>query len=343
MQAKKSITNDCSTENLSPMSNRAIKRQIVNTLGQNTETVEENKTFNSTETPQKPPYYHEVVSPEWPGIIASLDMLRLEISIKPNIYEELCRRLDLGKFNRKTNTATDIDYVSSNRLAGYRCLWTYNTEKGSASIGLGWNKPTGCVDKSRGFLEFNPNKVGDTWQLEFLFDLLMGYGLHLDVKRLDLAIDYEKPRNMLTLLKDRRKYEFHSDKASTEYLGKKSNIGRVKLYDKHAEMGMSESCLTRLELTVGLNLIEVLALWPKILDSSKVGNLSGKDLAFLAALLDLVTLGQPVEKYLEICKPWTARRFRKLLEPQTLDAPTDLIISVLRQADEWARFGKLVS
>lgn len=75
--------------------------------------------------------------------------------------------------------------------------------------------------------------------------------MHTEIKRFDLAVDIPVERRNARLLKDGRVYsERKHGTAWTEYLGAQaSHIGRVKLYNKQTEAGLS--CpLTRLEVTL---------------------------------------------------------------------------------------------
>lgn len=73
----------------------------------------------------------------------------------------------------------------------------------------------------------------------------------MGIKRSDLAVDIPVERENACLIKDSRVYsERRHGKEWTEYLGAQaSRVGRVKLYNKQSEAGLS--CpLTRLEVTL---------------------------------------------------------------------------------------------
>lgn len=72
-----------------------------------------------------------------------------------------------------------------------------------------------------------------------------------EIKRFDLAVDIPVEREKARLMKDGRVYsERRHGKDWTEYLGAQaSHIGRVKLYNKQSEAGLTEP-LTRLEITL---------------------------------------------------------------------------------------------
>jgi hypothetical protein len=74
--------------------------------------------------------------------------------------------------------------------------------------------------------------------------------MHTRIPRFDLAVDLPVLRENVFLVKDRRLYqERRHGSEYTQYLGKKSNVGHVKLYNKQVESKLSHP-LTRLELTL---------------------------------------------------------------------------------------------
>lgn len=100
-------------------------------------------------------------------------------------------------------------------------------------------------------IDFNPNKVADSVIFRKIFrDMLLNSKMHTK-QRFDLAIDFEEERANFFLLKDERKYSMIQNSLSnrTEYLGRRSNHGRVKLYNKQIEAKLHDP-LTRLELTM---------------------------------------------------------------------------------------------
>lgn len=128
-------------------------------------------------------------------------------------------------------------------LPGDRSFW----------LGMGLNGPSG-VDTRRARLELNPNKVGHSQALWYIFNALWdASGPHerVTVKRWDLAVDLPGSREEYELVKDGRQYEEMRRSAAdrTQYLGQRNAPGRCKLYNKTRESGL-EQLITRLELTL---------------------------------------------------------------------------------------------
>lgn len=107
-------------------------------------------------------------------------------------------------------------------------------------------------DILKGYFEVNPNKTFDSLQLKRDLAYLLSRCAVYEIKRWDLAIDIPIERENVHMKKDQRKFELTqtSFENRTEYLGQRSQIGRVKLYNKTLESQLEYS-LTRLEVTLG--------------------------------------------------------------------------------------------
>lgn len=108
-------------------------------------------------------------------------------------------------------------------------------------------------ERGRVRMDFNPNKVSTHEVFKLLHEYLVKNTrpMHRTVKRFDLAVDMPVARNDVFLVKDSRVYiERRHGQEWTQYLGAQaSHVGRVKLYNKQAEAGLTEP-LTRLEITL---------------------------------------------------------------------------------------------
>lgn len=132
--------------------------------------------------------------------------------------------------------------------------------------GLSFNG-TDSSSRYLGFMEFNPNKVGQQEEFKTVFAKLMIHCFTAEVVRWDLAVDVPLARELCILTKDKRKYTLvqNSRQDKTEYLGCHNKQGFVKLYNKKIESNLDDE-LTRLEITVGgkCTYSEFLELCPKV-------------------------------------------------------------------------------
>ena len=198
-------------------------------------------------------YYNEIILNN--NVIMSCDMLRLSFSMTETI---------LTKFNQYINSLIlkhsniNIKYHTSLQLFQFRNLLQISnlSDNTSFALGLGFNSPT-SNGKSTCFIEFNPNKTMPNYLVQPFLQFIKLHCHNIDVVRYDIAFDIPFPRELFSLVKDRRKYkkiyslELNNKEMSdfTEYLGVRSNNGYVKLYNKQIESEL-DSSLTRLELTL---------------------------------------------------------------------------------------------
>lgn len=196
------------------------------------------------------------------GVIYSVDMLR---------FRFYCD-------DEKKSRIRDFLYVNGYNYDIYQCAksFTYsvllnikcNNSLDSFSIGLGFNGLKKSEIRSC-FIEFNPNKVGNSVELTNLLNYMSTLGITLDLVLYDIAIDIPIAKNYISLIKDSRVYKkFVYDSAGincTEYLGSSADSGRVKLYNKTIESCLSTD-VTRLELTTrSLDYVVVARQLPKLM------------------------------------------------------------------------------
>lgn len=158
-------------------------------------------------------------------------------------------------------------------------------------------------------IDFNPNKVATSDIFRKVYrDILSNSKMHT-IKRIDIAVDYNNERANFFMLKDERKYSMIQNSLSncTEYLGKRSNHGRVKLYNKQLESKLCNPT-TRLEITMDYSIAEkegfnaFVKVFPKIycrcdsqmkLEDQKI---TGTDYVLLMAILDVPKRIQLLER-----------------------------------------------
>lgn len=179
------------------------------------------------------------------GQIYSLDMIRLNLVFVDKIQEFVTwlSRVGFAEDN------LDIVHWLSVREFSYRNMFRIITNEYSFAMAIGFN---GSSDsKNNGWIEFNPNKCKGEFFDKFIM-MLKDYTFTRKVSRYDLAIDIPIPRYLVRIHKDQRNYQYiKSQSSETEYLGRRNNIGFVKLYDKKVESDLDYD-LTRLEITCEL-------------------------------------------------------------------------------------------
>lgn len=178
------------------------------------------------------------------GNTYSLDMVRITYSFYYGLGQYI-----LNKFS--SCLCFVINHWESFKIGSYRYTFQFLLDNGcSFVVGIGHNLQKLYPDK--GYIEFNPNKVGKSYELDFCLSLLNNNSKMICLSRYDLAIDIHCSRNSVVL--DRtggRKYQriCKSKENVTEYLGQRSSAGFVKIYNKQIESNLG-SPLTRLELTL---------------------------------------------------------------------------------------------
>ncbi len=175
----------------------------------------------------------------------SVDMVRLSLSFQGDRGEWL---------SRKGAQLTDCDemsaWTSKIRPGGWYELWSFALGDSSVALGIGFMEPSCKVNMHKGFIEFNPNKVAGDSRFTKLLKMLSTCVSSARLKRFDLALDLPVSRYDCRLTKDRRMYKSVISNGITEYLGVKNTPGYVKVYDKAAELRLSDGVdLTRIEIT----------------------------------------------------------------------------------------------
>lgn len=174
--------------------------------------------------------------------IYSCDMVRFNV-----VFRSDCMDSIVNLYNGVKRWDDVTIYPTSFASFKYRQLIVIKVAESTVSVGIGFNG-TNKEDMFKGFIEFNPNKVFPEWFDEFC--ILRSYCVDCNITRMDVAIDIPVARRFVTLRKDNRIYEYKmkSIEDRTEYLGRRNNPGRIKLYNKKLESELDME-LTRLEIT----------------------------------------------------------------------------------------------
>lgn len=277
-------------------------------------------------------YWTPVRCQEAPNVVGSIDNLRLELSVRKKFFEPL-----VGAMDKVMSDATN--FYTSTRSGSYRLLWAFHFGEGDevATVGLGLNSG-GRVDETKGFFEFNPNKIAHEQNFYGIRNHLENYQVKFRAKRFDLALDYPCPRKDMMLIKDKRKYEYHCSNSVTEYLGQRNKPGRVKLYDKQQESNLSKP-LTRLEMTCIPDVDSILQMWPIVVSVADVESMTSTNMSLVKALYRLEQLGEPVEPYIADLDKRTKRKVKQALAGANITPPKPIIAELVRQALSWEKSG----
>lgn len=153
----------------------------------------------------------------------------------------------------------DYDHFQSFKFACFRDQFSFRLGDGySFWLGASFNGAKGTADPFVA-LDFNPNKVMRFQHFAEIYNFVFARAKQVDFKRFDLAIDIPVKRSDVFMYKGRRKLTVDPDEEEelfignswenfTHYLGRRSSVGRVKLYNKQRESNLNYP-LTRVELT----------------------------------------------------------------------------------------------
>lgn len=190
------------------------------------------------------------------GNIYSLDMIRLNVDLGHHSQELVDYIQKLNDKSLETDTPSiKVNYYPNFAEFKYRHLWTLkSTDDIQSTVTVGLGKGTSREDQSKGFVEFNPNKVESNDELHSFLRHVRICSSTIDLVRYDMAIDIPLDRILARLTRSGRKgYQYiDSGNGITEYLGQRNKPGYIKLYDKTKESNLDYS-LTRLELTLDKN------------------------------------------------------------------------------------------
>lgn len=197
------------------------------------------------------PYFREIKDKKT-GFVYSLDNLvmkfRLYWAHDDGAVDEV--------FNELSKCCHVCDSFTSFKFATYKHQFIFHMpDENTFWVGVGFNG-SGGVDYSNCSVDFNPNKVGQYDSFADIHNKLLEMSKEVELKRYDLAVDIPVSRENFIGFKDKRIYEEYrrrlaSKSDSTEYWGKRSSAGFVKLYNKQLECGLDVP-MTRLELTLDL-------------------------------------------------------------------------------------------
>lgn len=213
-------------------------------------------------TENKTPSYYKAV--QLPFGVLSCDGVRLTAELHKD-------SLHLMNVFTSSPRPDVVVYPPSNKRGSYRvmCTITYDVDI-TATLGIGLNATGTREDETKCMFDFNLNKVAPYEQFwRDLGTFKAASGLH-EIKRLDVALDVPIPRENVLPCKDHRKYalELYDISNKTEYLGRRSNPGYVKVYNKQLEAGLDYP-LTRIEITTEFDALKYQSYFPELYVASE--------------------------------------------------------------------------
>lgn len=234
-----------------------------------------------------------------------------------------------------------VNESTSTRANSWRWFWDYRMGNCVVRLGVGWIDAHGKTDMQRGFLQWNPNKAGHRAEIDLLLAKIGRFAKRVELTRYDLAIDIPRARDSCRMSKDGRGYDYcdHGN-GITEYLGSRNKPGRVKLYDKTREAGLSEEW-TRLELTCAgtWTADDVLAKLPRVYawddrgcDGDTRNWVRALGLA-LATLLDKV--GGTIEPYLRLLGRGARGKVMEYLASPAVEVDRRAVELAIGVAHDW--------
>lgn len=276
----------------------------------------------------RPSYWNEYRTPS--GESFSVDMVRLRLSFRTGKGEWLsthAQTFDCDKMSA---------WTSKIHPGGWYELWSFGLGDSSVALGIGFMEPSCKVNMNRGFVEFNPNKVAGDERFWTLLKKLAPCVSSASLKRFDLAYDLSVNRLDCRLSKDRRMYKSVISSGITEYLGVKNTPGYVKVYDKAAEMGLSD-VLTRIELTCdgGWSAQQVIEHWPQV-HAWKCGKDTRDWVRVVGIMLaEKAERGDEVETLVNMLGRGSRPKVREYLRAPMVALPYDCAAAAVAEAQSW--------
>lgn len=275
---------------------------------------------------------------------------------------------------------TKIYDTPSPKVGGFRRLWTMAVGQDSdgkpvtMTVMLGLRNG-GKIYDHIGVITFNPNKVAGQRYFPRLWEQIDRCVEKSYLRRWDAAFDFPCARWRVRLYKDRRKYAYVVDPSDpacvprpaggargyekdvtragvTEYLGCRSAVGRVKLYDKTREAHLAVP-MTRLEITLPGLVLEperdLFARWPLVsVGPDAHGSVAESHRLTAAYLLsELESYGVPAETLFphlaDTRGGWRLGQLRRQLaayrQRAPLPCPDDELVRLWRRACAWQKAG----
>lgn len=215
------------------------------------------------------------------GYTLSVDNVRIDFEIDGHQKENFERWL---AFDYQAHIYTfPIDTRDFKYKYLYQFRYCDDNEVAEYTMTLGYifNGSSVREDIYKGFLDFNPNKLGDIGEFWVDYMQIKKFCSEWKIVRWDIALDIPSKREFVFIEKDQRLYEVkaYSLANRTEYLGLRNKVGRVKVYNKTLESKLPYD-LTRIEVTCSTDPQSFIKNFPKAWDLGQTSQL-GLDVLYL--------------------------------------------------------------
>lgn len=228
------------------------------------------------------------------GYILSCDNVRIKFAVESKFRDE---------FERFFSDYSRIDitsYPQDLREFRFKYLWSIDYGESTMTVGYIFNGSE-ASDVRFGYLDYNPNKVASMSRFWTDFRYIKSCcPIVWEIQRVDIAFDIPSKRDFVYLVKDNRVYQLkaYSMSNKTEYLGLRSHVGYVKLYNKTIESKLDYD-LTRLEITCEPTLDSFAISFPQVYDlsgghqfDSELLSLPDTDLAIVRLCCEVMSSGR---------------------------------------------------
>ena len=277
-----------------------------------------------------PAYWHPFAVAN--GDIASVDMVRLALTLTPADYEWLSAHVETFQCD------TLQEWTAKIRPGGWHRLDTFELGDSSLTLGLGLFEPNNRLNTSKAFVEFNPNKVAGDQRFWSIVEKVSAHVSHVTLKRFDLAYDIVVDRRNCRLSKDRRMYKAVISNGITEYLGVKNTPGYVKVYDKAAEMQLKGE-LTRIELTCDGEWTpqQLVTHWPQV--HAWRENPEARDWVRVVGIMlaEKAERGEDIETLVNMLGRGSRPKVREYLRTPCIPLSEDIAAALTAEAGSWRR------
>lgn len=232
------------------------------------------------------------------------------------------------------------EFFDSNKPNAWRYLHKFKFGDSSVRLGIFFNDVSGKIIHTKGFIQFNPNKIKDDPRLEMLFAKIRRFTRSIELKRYDIAVDIPVSRENCRMSRDKRGYEYiNHGYGITEYLGQRNKAGRVKLYDKTKESGVSDT-VTRLEFTCegDWSIEKIKSMFPKVYTWFD-GSFDTETRAWVKAVGVLAALAiehdEQIDFALDMLSPKARRKVDLFLASPCLEISNNDLEYAMSKAQEW--------